>query len=83
MATTNKTKAELLEEIEVKNAEIKELKELVKDLERYETYNDMAREISAMRMAFENAGLSKKESFEMVLELSKIGMNMASPKRLF
>lgn len=62
----NKTKAELLEEIEAKNSEIKDLKNEIQKLDRYKQYEDMANEVFALRESFVNAGFSKAESFNML-----------------
>lgn len=62
----NKTKNELLEEIELKNNEIKELKNEVKKLERFKQYEDMTDEMGALRDSFVKSGFSKAEAFEMV-----------------
>jgi hypothetical protein len=71
----NKTKTELLEEIEAKNKEIKDLKAEVDKLERYKKYEDMADEIAAMREAFVNSGFSKSESYDMTKNLFMIAAN--------
>jgi hypothetical protein len=71
----NKTKTELLEEIEAKNKEIKDLKAEVDKLERYKKYEDMADEIAAMREAFVNSGFSKSESYDMTKNLFMIATN--------
>ena len=71
----NKTKAELLEEIEVKNKEIKELKEEVKKMERYKSYENAANEVAAMREAFINTGFSKSESYDMTKSLVLMSVN--------
>lgn len=64
MAT--KTKVELLEEIEVREAEIKGLKNEVKKLERFKQYENMTDELAILRDSFVNSGFSKAEAFEMV-----------------
>jgi hypothetical protein len=64
MAT--KTKTELLEEIEIKEAAIKELKNEVKKLERFKQYENMTDELAILRDSFVNSGFSKSEAFEMV-----------------
>lgn len=70
-----KTKTELLEEIEAKNKEIKDLKAEVDKLERYKKYEDMANEIAAMREAFINSGFSKSESYDMAKSLFTLAAN--------
>ena len=71
----NKTKTELLEEIEAKNKEIKDLRVEVEKLERYKKYEDMADEIAAMREAFVNSGFSKSESYDMAKSLFTLAVN--------
>ena len=64
--TTNKTKSMLLEEIEARNAEIKELKKEIAKLERYEQYKETAGEIAALRDSFINAGFTKDEANDLL-----------------
>lgn len=71
----NKTKTELLEEIDAKNKEIKDLKVEVEKLERYKKYEDMADDIAAMREAFVNSGFSKSESYDMTKNMLMIALN--------
>lgn len=66
MATKTKTKTELLEEIEVREAEIRSLKDEVKKLERFKQYETMTDEMAVLRDSFVNSGFSKTEAFEMV-----------------
>ena len=66
MATTRKTKDELMTELEAKETEIKELKEDLKKLEKYKQYEDMAGEIRALNEAFMNSGFSDEQAFAMV-----------------
>lgn len=70
-----KTKAELLEEIEVKNKEIENLKGEVEKLDRYKTYETVADEFGAIRESFENAGFSKTEAFTMTLKIVELATN--------
>lgn len=63
MAT--KTKAELLEEIEVRNGEIKKLKKEIEKLDRYKQYEDAGDGLFAMRESFLKAGFTRAEAFEM------------------
>lgn len=74
----NKTKTELLEEIEAKNKEIKDLKVEVEKLERYKKYEDMADEIAAMREAFVNSGFSKSEAYDMTKSMLMMALNPLS-----
>lgn len=64
MGETRKTKAMLLEEIEKKNDEIKELKKSVEKLDKYKMYDDDAGEIRALFDSFVNSGFSEEQSFE-------------------
>ena len=64
--TTNKTKSMLLEEIDARNAEIKELKKEIAKLERYEQYKETANEIAALRDSFINAGFTKDEANDLL-----------------
>lgn len=73
MAT--KTKAELMEEIKIKNEEIKDLKTEIERLERYKAYESMADELGAMRESFVNAGFSKTEAFTMVMKTIELATN--------
>ncbi len=66
-----KTKTELLEEIEAKNNEIKNLKNEVKKLERFKQYEEMTDELAVLRDSFVNSGFTKTEAFEMVKTLTK------------
>lgn len=72
MAKTNKTKEELLQEIEV-------LQTKVNKLERFEKYVDVADEIAAMREAFENSGFSRDESMQMLLTFMKMSTKFIKP----
>lgn len=74
MAT--KTKTELLEEIKVKNEEIKGLKDEIVKLERYKTYEDMADDMGAIRESFIKAGFSKTESFTMTLKMMEMARSV-------
>jgi DNA-binding protein H-NS len=69
----NKTKTELMEEIENKNKEIKDLKKEIEKLDRYRAYEDGANEIAAFRDSLVAAGFTKTEAFE----LTKIAINSA------
>ena len=75
----NKTKAELLKEIEGKNAEIKALKKDIEKLDRYKIYEEGANELAAARNAFVEAGFTKVEAFELV----KGVMNNAFGRKVF
>lgn len=67
--TTRKTKTELLEEIERKNDEIRELKKQVEKDERYAGYDDAAAEIKAVQDSFVKAGFSEDQAFAMINNL--------------
>lgn len=62
--TTRRTKESLLNEIETKNAEIKELKKELEKAERYKQYEESANEMAAFRDSFVNAGFTKAEANE-------------------
>lgn len=66
---TRKTKAELMEEIEAKNSEIKDLKKEMAALERYKQYDEAANELKAMHDSFINAGFSRDEASRLMLKL--------------
>lgn len=68
MATKNTTitKEMLKNEIEAKNAEIKELKKELEKAERYKQYEEAAGEIAALRDSFVNAGFTKAEANELL-----------------
>lgn len=67
----NKTKTELMEEIEARNKEIKTLKKEIEKLDRYKQYENMSDELSALRESFVNSGFSKAESFDLVKMLTQ------------
>lgn len=71
-----KTKAELLEDIEKKNEEIKDLKKEVEKFEKYKAAQETADELGAYREAFRNAGFSESESFELVKDLVGAALQM-------
>lgn len=75
----NKTKTELMEEINVRNKEIEKLNEEIKKLERYKVYQDSADELAAVRLSYIKAGFSEAEAFE----LTKMMIQMASVSPLF
>lgn len=64
--TTRKTKEMLLNELEAKNAEIKDLKKELEKVERYKQYEETANEIAALRDSFINAGFTKAEANELL-----------------
>lgn len=64
MENTKKTKAELIEEING-------LKKEVEKLDRYKKYEDAANEMAALKESFENAGFTKEQAFELVIETMK------------
>lgn len=65
-----KTKAELIEEIKVKEAEIKELKKETERLKRYEEYDKAADELRALCDSFVRAGFSEQEAFTLLTKLT-------------
>ena len=60
------TKVELYDLIEKKSEELKDLKQSVKNLERYKQYEYMADEFKAMHSAFVNSGFSDEQALEML-----------------
>ena len=62
--TTKRTKEMLLNELEAKNAEIKDLKKELEKAKRYEAYEEAAGELAALRDSFVNAGFTKAEANE-------------------
>ncbi len=74
-----KTKNELLEEIEKKNEELKNLKAEVEKLEKYKKYDDCANEVRAMYQSFVNSGFSEEQSFEILT----ITLNNSTKRTLF
>lgn len=66
MATTKKTKAELMEELENAKKAKEELEKELKNLEKYKQYEDAAGEIYAFHTSFVMAGFSEEQAFELV-----------------
>ena len=64
--TTRKTKEMLLNELEAKNTEIKDLKKELEKVKRYEAYEESANEIAAFRDSFINAGFTKAEANDLL-----------------
>lgn len=73
------TKAELLEEIDKKNKEIKELNQEVEKLERYKIYDNTSNEIKAVHDSFVNSGFTDKQAFELL----KITVANSTKRTLF
>ena len=63
---SRKTKKELLEMIEEKEADIKSLHEEIDKLEKYKQYDDSAGEIKALYDSFVNAGFNNDQAFELI-----------------
>lgn len=66
MTTTKKTKAQLMEELETSENTVKDLKQQLKDLEKYKVYEDAGDEMKAIHTAFMNAGFSDEQAFELI-----------------
>lgn len=66
ITTITITKEMLKNEIEAKNAEIKELKKEIAKFERYEQYREAASDLAALRDSFINAGFTKAEAYELL-----------------
>lgn len=66
MATTKKTKEQLIEELEAAKNNIYELKKQLDNLERYKQYEDCADEIKAIHTAFMNSGFTNDQAFDLI-----------------
>lgn len=66
MATTKKTKAELMEELENVKKSKEELEKELKNLEKYKQYEDMAGEVHAIYMSFVHAGFSEEQAYDLL-----------------
>lgn len=66
MATTKKTKAELMEELETVKESKAELEKELKNLEKYKQYEDMAGEVHAIYMSLVHAGFSENQAFDLL-----------------
>lgn len=75
----NKTKAELMDDIKVKNDEIKALKAEIEKLDRYKVYQEAADELAAVRLSYIKSGFSESEAFE----LTKMMIQMAPAMNMF
>ena len=63
MATTKKTKAELMEELENVKKSKEELEKELKNLEKYKQYEDAAGEVHGLYTSFVMAGFSEYQAF--------------------
>ena len=77
MTTTKKTKAELLDELEQANQNVRDLKNEIKNLERYKQYEDMADEIKALHTAFMNSGFTNEQAFDLLKTMTQSMMPAA------
>lgn len=66
-ATTKKTKAELLEDLEAAEKRVVEAEKELKELKRLEGLQKCADEIAQMREAFVNSGFTREEAMSLVL----------------
>ena len=73
----------LLEQIKEKEQELKELREEIKDLEKYKQYEQGANEIKAIHDAFMNAGFSNGQAFDLVKDVMKLAAPMVTDQNLF
>jgi vacuolar-type H+-ATPase subunit I/STV1 len=73
----------LLEQIKEKEQELKELREEIKDLEKYKQYEQGANEIKAIHDAFMNAGFSNGQAFDLVKGVMKLAAPMVTDQNLF
>lgn len=69
MAETRKTKAQLMEELEQKNAEIAELKKELERSANYEQYLDAAKETRSMVDAFVESGFTEEQAITIVTSM--------------
>jgi ribosomal protein L9 len=66
MATTKKTKAELLEELEQTQKTVNDLKKELKNLEKYKVVRETADELKAFHSAFVDAGFTDAQAFKLL-----------------
>lgn len=66
MATTKKTKAELLEELEQTQKTVDDLKKEIKNLEKYKVVRETADELKAFHTAFVDAGFTDAQAFKLL-----------------
>lgn len=62
---SEKTKNELLEEIEQKNEEIEVLKVDIEKLEKYRKYDEIAEEVKTINDSFIRSGFTEQQAFEL------------------
>lgn len=74
------TKAELLEEIELKNSEIEKLENEIERLEKSDKYKESADELKAMYDSYVEAGFNENQAFALAHTLLS---NATKPKTLF
>ena len=77
----NKTKAELMDDIKVKNDEIKALKAEIEKLDRYKVYQEAADELAAVRLSYIKSGFSESEAFELTKMMIQVAPAMNMFKR--
>lgn len=75
-----KTKEDLMDDIRRKNHEISELKEKVKNLERYEKYDEMADETKAIYDSFIRSGFTEDQAFTLLGQFINAAGNMIKPR---
>lgn len=80
MATTKKTKAELMEELENVKKSKEELEKELKNLEKYKQYEDAADEMKALHTAFVNSGFSDNQAFELMKMLAQTAFSQEFTK---
>lgn len=76
----NKTKAELMEELEEIKAELKNKEKEIEDLKRFEKYKEMGDELKAMQNAFIDSGFTETQAFKMLLTTVRAAAEMSRPK---
>lgn len=65
----NKTKAELLEELENLKQTVADKEKEIKNLERYKKYEEAADELKALHTAMMNSGFTNDQAFQIIMAL--------------
>lgn len=72
MATTvKKTKAQLMEELDLAKEHTAALEKQLKNMEQYKQYEECADEIKAMHTAFINSGFTDAQAFDLIKTMTK------------
>lgn len=76
MATTvKKTKAQLMEELDLAKEHAAALEKQLKNMERYKQYEECADEIKAMHTSFVNAGFTDVQAFDLIKTMTTCVFN--------